>query len=118
MGEMKIEFMCFLGECFKDNFFETLSWGNFRRFQLILSNKKNWINICVVGTAPTPRINGKVTGNKANFPCQDVGSNAPRRDTPYCCRHLSVDQQRQIFLCYDYSSIEIMFKLLISNTSM
>lgn len=45
MGEMKIEFMCFLGECFKDNFFETLSWGNFRRFQLILSNKKNWINI-------------------------------------------------------------------------
>jgi hypothetical protein len=45
MGEMKIEFMCFLGECFKDNFFETLSWGNFRRFQLILSNKKNWINV-------------------------------------------------------------------------
>lgn len=45
MGEMKIEFMQFLGECFKDNFFETLSWGNFRRFQLILSNKKNWINV-------------------------------------------------------------------------
>ena len=45
MGEMKIEFMCFLGECFKDNFLETLSWGNFRRFQLILSNKKNWINV-------------------------------------------------------------------------
>ncbi len=45
MGEMKIEFMHFLGECFKDNFFETLSWGNFRRFQLILSGKKSWINL-------------------------------------------------------------------------
>ena len=45
MGDMKIEFMYFLGECFKDNFFETLSWGNFRRFQLILSNKSQWINL-------------------------------------------------------------------------
>lgn len=45
MGEMKYEFMSFLGECYKENFCETLSWGNFRRFQLTLSNKKNWINI-------------------------------------------------------------------------
>lgn len=45
MGEMKYELMSFLGECYKDVFFETLSWGNFRRFQLTLSNKKNWINI-------------------------------------------------------------------------
>jgi hypothetical protein len=44
MGDMKIEFMFFLGECFKDNFFETLSWGNFRRFQLVLSNKNQWVN--------------------------------------------------------------------------
>ena len=45
MGEMKYELMFFLGECYKDNFCETLSWGNFRRFQLTLSNNKNWINI-------------------------------------------------------------------------
>jgi hypothetical protein len=45
MGEMKYEFLSFLGECYKDNFFESLSWGNFRRFQLILNNKSNWINI-------------------------------------------------------------------------
>jgi hypothetical protein len=44
MGDMKIEFMFFLGECFKENFFETLSWGNFRRFQLVLSNKSQWVN--------------------------------------------------------------------------
>ena len=45
MGEMKYEFMSFLGECYKENFCETLSWGNFRRFQLTLTGKKNWINI-------------------------------------------------------------------------
>lgn len=45
MGEMKYEFMSFLGECYKENFCETLSWGNFRRFQLTLIGKKNWINI-------------------------------------------------------------------------
>jgi hypothetical protein len=45
MGEMKYEFLSFLGECYKDNFLESLSWGNFRRFQLILNNKSNWINI-------------------------------------------------------------------------
>jgi hypothetical protein len=48
MGEMKYDFMSFLGECYKENFCETLSWGNFRRFQLTLSNKKNWINIYFV----------------------------------------------------------------------
>lgn len=45
MGEMKLEFLNFLSECFKDSFTETLSWGNFRRFQLILTNNSNWINI-------------------------------------------------------------------------
>jgi len=45
MGEMKYEFMSFLGECYKENFYETLSWGNFRRFQLTLIGKRNWINI-------------------------------------------------------------------------
>lgn len=45
MGDMKYDLMSFLGECYKEDFFETLSWGNFRRFQLSLSNKKNWINI-------------------------------------------------------------------------
>lgn len=45
MGEMKFEFMTFLGDCYKDNFFETLSWGNFRRFQLVLSNRGKWINV-------------------------------------------------------------------------
>jgi len=44
MGEMKYDLMSFLGECYKDSFFETLSFGNFRRFQLTISNKKNWIN--------------------------------------------------------------------------
>jgi hypothetical protein len=45
MGEMKYEFISFLGECYKENFCETLSWGNFRRFQLTLIGKQNWINI-------------------------------------------------------------------------
>jgi len=44
MGDMKYDLMSFLGECYKDSFFETLSFGNIRRFQLSLSNKKNWIN--------------------------------------------------------------------------
>jgi hypothetical protein len=45
MGEMKFEFINFLTECYKDNFFETLSWGNFRRYQLLLSNENRWLNI-------------------------------------------------------------------------
>jgi len=45
MGDMKLEFMVFLGDCYKNDFFETLSWGNFRRFQLVLSHSNNWINI-------------------------------------------------------------------------
>jgi len=45
MGEMKYEYLNFLGECYKDNFCESLSWGNFRRFQLTLIGKKTWINI-------------------------------------------------------------------------
>jgi hypothetical protein len=45
MGEMKLEFMTFLGECFKENFIETLSWGNFRRFQLVISDKNSWLNV-------------------------------------------------------------------------
>jgi len=45
MGDLKYEFISFLTDCFKENFFETLSWGNIRRFQLVLSNSKNWINI-------------------------------------------------------------------------
>jgi hypothetical protein len=44
MGDMKYDLMSFLGECYKDSFFETLSFGNFRRFQLTINNKKNWIN--------------------------------------------------------------------------
>lgn len=48
MGEMKYEFMSFLGECYKENFCETLSWGNFRRFQLTLIGKRKWVNIYFV----------------------------------------------------------------------
>ena len=45
MGEMKEGFMIFLEDCFKNDFFETISWGNFRRFQLVLSHNNNWINL-------------------------------------------------------------------------
>jgi len=45
MGEMKYEFIDFLTECYKENFYETLSWGNFRRYQLVITGKRNWINI-------------------------------------------------------------------------
>lgn len=45
MGDMKLEFMVFLGDCFKNDFVETLSWGNFRRFQLVLSRNNTWINL-------------------------------------------------------------------------
>jgi hypothetical protein len=45
MGEMRYEFMSFLSDCFNEKFVETLSWGNFRRFQLILSKGKNWMNV-------------------------------------------------------------------------
>jgi hypothetical protein len=45
MGEMKYEFINFLTECYKDNFIETLSWGNFQRYQLILSNDSKWLNV-------------------------------------------------------------------------
>ena len=45
MGDMKYEFVSFLEECFKNNFYESISWGNFKRFQLVLSNNNNWINI-------------------------------------------------------------------------
>jgi len=45
MGDMKLEFMVFLGDCFKNDFVETLSWGNFRRFQLVLSHNNTWINL-------------------------------------------------------------------------
>ncbi len=45
MGDMKLEFMVFLGDCFKNDFYETLSWGNFRRFQLVLSHNDSWINL-------------------------------------------------------------------------
>ncbi len=45
MGNTKLEFITFLSDCFKENFFETLSWGNFRRFQLLLENNNIWLNI-------------------------------------------------------------------------
>jgi hypothetical protein len=45
MGDNKLEFNSFLSDCFKENFFETLSWGNFRRFQLLLENNNIWLNI-------------------------------------------------------------------------
>lgn len=45
MGDMKYEFVNFLEECFKNNFYESISWGNFKRFQLVLSNESNWVNI-------------------------------------------------------------------------
>ena len=48
MGDTKLEFISFLSDCFKENFFETLSWGNFRRFQLLLENNNIWLNIFFV----------------------------------------------------------------------
>ena len=45
MGNTKLEFITFLSDCFKENFFETLSWGNFRIFQLLLENNNIWLNI-------------------------------------------------------------------------
>ena len=48
MGDNKLEFNSFLSDCFKENFFETLSWGNFRRFQLLLENNNIWLNIFFV----------------------------------------------------------------------
>ena len=45
---MKLDFISFLSDCFRDNFEETLSWGNFRRFQLLIPNKDNWLSIYFV----------------------------------------------------------------------
>jgi hypothetical protein len=45
MGEMKYEFINFLTECYKENFIETLSWGNFRRYQLVIGNEDKWLNV-------------------------------------------------------------------------
>ena len=48
LGDMKLDFISFLSDCFRDNFEETLSWGNFRRFQLLIPNKDNWLSIYFV----------------------------------------------------------------------
>ena len=47
LGDMKNEFINYLSEVFKtnNNFIETLSWGNFRRFKLTIDNQKLWLNI-------------------------------------------------------------------------
>lgn len=41
MGDMRMDFISFLSDCFKSNFNETLSWSIFRRFQLLLSCSPN-----------------------------------------------------------------------------
>ncbi len=45
MGDAKNDFINFLSDCFKSDFFETLSWGLFKRYQLILRSKDSWISI-------------------------------------------------------------------------
>ena len=45
LGDLKQEFIFFLSESYKQNFIETLSWGNFKRYQLILKDDSNWLNI-------------------------------------------------------------------------
>lgn len=45
VGSTKHDFINFISDSFKTNFFESLSWGHFRRYQLILSNGSNWLNI-------------------------------------------------------------------------
>ena len=48
IGDIKLELLNFLGESYKENFNESLSWGHFRRFQLTLSHESNWLNIIFV----------------------------------------------------------------------
>ena len=45
MGDMKLDFVSFLSDCFGDNFAETLSWGNFRRFQLMVPSKERRLSV-------------------------------------------------------------------------
>ncbi len=48
VGDIKLEFLNFLAECYKTNFTESLSWGTFRRFQLSITNNNTWLNIFFV----------------------------------------------------------------------
>lgn len=48
VGDIKLEFLNFLAECYKANFTESLSWGTFRRFQLSIINNETWLNLFFV----------------------------------------------------------------------